>query len=91
MLEVPPAWNAVPDLMMEAEDGWMITKVATKGKQDKVAFGRRKLWRVDDIQPEKRERSSKVFGRTQNRAGFYSEDWDELQQEEDDWQMPDKW
>ena len=35
MLEVPPAWNAVPDLMMEAEDGWMITKVATKGKKDK--------------------------------------------------------
>ena len=29
--------------------------------------------------------------RTQNPEGFYSEDWNEVQQEEDEWQAPDKW
>ena len=34
---------------------------------------------------------STVSWRTWNPAGFYSEDWDELQQEEDELQTPDKW
>ena len=29
--------------------------------------------------------------RIQNLEGFYSEDWNEFQQEEDKWQAPDKW
>ena len=29
--------------------------------------------------------------RKQNPEGFYSEDWNEVQQEEDEWQGPDKW
>ena len=32
-----------------------------------------------------------VSWRTQNPAGFYSKNWDEFQQEEDEWQTPDKW
>ena len=32
ILEVPPEWNSVPDLIMEEEDGIMITEVATWGK-----------------------------------------------------------
>ena len=45
----------------------------------------------DDLHPEKRKHSPMVSRRTQNPAGFYSEDWDELQPEEDEWQIPDKW
>ena len=32
-----------------------------------------------------------VSQRIQNPEGFYSKDWDEGQQEEDEWQVPDKW
>ena len=45
----------------------------------------------DVIHPEKREYSLMVLPRTQNPAGFYSEGWNEFQQEEDKRQMPDKW
>ena len=39
---------------------------------------------------EKREHSPTVSRRMQNPEGFYSEDWDEDKQEEDEWQIPDK-
>ena len=39
---------------------------------------------------KKQEHSSIVSGRIQNPEGFYSEDWDEDKQEEDEWQTPDK-
>ena len=90
-LEVPLTWNEVPDLMMEAQDGRMIMEVAIKLKRDEVACGRRKRQREDDIRPEKREHSLTVSWRTQNPAGLYLEDWDELQQEEYEWQAPHKW
>ena len=32
-----------------------------------------------------------VSKRTGYPEGFYSEKWDELQQEDDEWQLPDKW
>ena len=34
MLEVPPEWNEVPDLMMEDKDGMIITEAVTKQKRD---------------------------------------------------------
>ena len=37
MLEIPPDWNAVPDLIMEDDEGTMITETDTKRKRDKVA------------------------------------------------------
>ena len=89
VLEVPPEWNAVPDLIMEDDEDLMITKTDTKQKRDEVAQGRRKRRKEDDI--SKCEDSPTVCRRTRNPAGFYSEDWDELQEEEDEWQMPDKW
>ena len=49
------------------------------------------IWREDNITLEKCEHSPTVSRRTQNQAGFYAEDWDELQQEDDEWQVPDKW
>ena len=42
MLEAPPAWNDVPDLMMEAEEGRILPKAAVKRKREEVARGRRK-------------------------------------------------
>ena len=87
MLEVPPEWNEVLDLMMEDKDVWPATEAAVKQKIDEVALGRRKQQR----NPEKRAHSPTVSQRTQNPEGFSSEDWNEVQQEEDEWQTSDKW
>ena len=34
MLEAPPVWNVVPDLMMEVEDGRMKPEAAIKQRRD---------------------------------------------------------
>ena len=60
MLEAPPAWNEVPDLMMEAEDSRMIA--ATKKKRKELNKGQRKWRRKDEIRPEKREHSPRFQG-----------------------------
>ena len=52
--------------------------------------GRRKQRKEDDIRAGKQEHSPTVSWRMQNPEGFYSEDWDEDKQEEDEWQIPDK-
>ena len=44
----------------------------------------------EDIRLEKRKNSPMVSRRTSNPAGFYSEDRDELQQEDEEWQVSDK-
>ena len=49
MLEVPPEWNEVPDLMMEDEDIWPAYKGATKRKIDEVAWGRSIQQKKDKI------------------------------------------
>ena len=36
MLEAPPTWSEVMDLMMETEEGRFIPKEATKRKKDEV-------------------------------------------------------
>ena len=69
---------------MEDEEGMMIMEMDTNRKWDKVAQGRGKRRKEDDIHPEKNEHLPTVSLRTQNPAGFYSEDWDELQEEEDE-------
>ena len=88
MLEDPPEWNEVPNLMMEDKDVRSATEGAAKQKIDEVARGRRKGQKEDDIRPEKHAHSPTVSWRTE---GFYSEDWNEVQQEEDEWQSPVKW
>ena len=60
ILDAPPAWNEVPDLMMETEYGRMIQEAAIKRKRDEVACGWRKQQREDDIRPEKHEHSPMV-------------------------------
>ena len=91
MEEVPPEWNEVPDLILEDEDVLPEAVGSTKRKQDEVTQGRRKWRKEDDIRPEKRGHSPTVSRRIQNPEGIYSEDWNEVQQEEDEWQVPDKW
>ena len=66
MLEVPPEWNAVPDLIIKDEEGMMITETDTKQKRDEVAQGQRKRQKEDDIRPEKCEHSPTVSQRTRN-------------------------
>ena len=55
-----------------------------------ISQRRKKRRKEDDIWTEKREHSPTVSRRIQNPEGFYSKDWDEDKQEEDEWQTPDK-
>ena len=89
-LESPPAWNEVEDLMLE--DGEILVDDIRTGKRsrEETFRGRRKRRKEDDICAEKREHSPSVVKRTRNPEGFYSEYWDDDQQEEDQWQIPDK-
>ena len=91
MLEVPPEWNEVLDLMMEEEDVLPEATGSTKRRQDEISRGWRKRLKEDDIHLEKCVHSPTVSRRIQNPEGFYSEDWNEVQQEEDEWLAPDKW
>ena len=91
MLEVTPEWNEVTDMMMEDENVLPEAEGSTKRKRDEVARGWRKRRKEDDIWPEKCGHLPIMSRRTQNPEGFYSEDWNEFQQEEDEWQAPDKW
>ena len=92
-LEAPTGWSKVPDLMMGTGEKVDSTNTAEKRKINEVVHGHRKGQKEDEIRAEKREHSTAVQKRTSNPAGFYfySEDWEKLQQEEDDWQVPDKW
>ena len=91
MLEVPAEWNGVPDLMMEEEDVLPEAIGSTKWRGDEVSRWQRKRRKKDDIRPEKRAHSPTVSHRIQNPERFYSKDWNEVKQEEDEWQVPDKW
>ena len=90
MLEIPPEWNEVPNLIME-EGGILPEETRPdKQKRDEIAQGQRKRRREDNIQTEKQEYSSTVSRRIQNPERFYSEDWDKDKQVEDEWQAQDK-
>ena len=90
MLEIPPKWKEVLDVMME--EGEILPEDMRPDKQKRVEIsrGRRKQMKEDNIRTEKREHSPAISRRVQNPEGFYSKDWDEDKQEEDEWQAPDK-
>ena len=71
---------------MKDKDVRPATEGATKQKRYEEAQGRKEVC----IRPEKCAHSPTVSQRTHNPEGFYSEDWNEDQQEEDKWQAPDK-
>ena len=62
MLEVPPDWNEVSDLMMEEEDFLPEAAGSTKRKRDEVTRGQRKRQKEDDIRPEKRGHCPQYLG-----------------------------
>ena len=89
MLDNPPEWNEVEDLILG--DGEILEDMRLEQRmRDEVSRGRRKRRKEDYIQAEKREHSPMLSRRLRNPEGFYSEDWDEENQEEDEWQIPDK-
>ena len=90
MLEIPLEWNVVPDLTMEDGDILLENMRPDKWRRDEISRGWRKRRKEDNIQAEKREHSPTVSRRIQNPEGFFSKDWDENKQEEDEWQTPDK-
>ena len=83
--------NAAPDLMMDPQTGEEIQEANFQRKREKLAQGKSKLPREDDIRADKREHSPSIQIFTQRPGGLYSEDWGDDQQEEDDWQLPDNW
>ena len=91
MLEVFPEGNEVSNLRMEDDNFLLKAEGHTKQKRDEVALGQRKRQKEDDIRQEKCLHLVAASWRTQNPEGFYSEDWNEVQQEEDEWQAPAKW
>ena len=76
---------------MEDEDFLLKAEGYTKRKKDEVTLGRIKQQKKDEIGPEKSLHLPSASLRTQNPERFYSEDWNEVQQEEEEWQAPDEW
>ena len=90
MLDRPPEWNEVKDLLWEDGDIFPEGLRPEKRMRDEISRGRRKQRKEEDIRAEKQERSPTLSCRLRNPEGFYSKDWDEDKQEEDEWQIPDK-
>ena len=76
--------------MMEVEDGRMMPEAVVKQK-GRSSQRTEETQREENIRPEKHEHCPTVSKRTRNPAGFYSKEWDKLQQEDHEWQVPDKW
>ena len=72
------------DLLHEAEGD-------TQRKKDVVALGRIKGQKEDEIQPERSLHLPSASWRAHDPERFYSEDWNEVQQEGEEWQLPDDW
>ena len=84
MLDTPPGWNEVEDLIMDDGDILAENMRPEKSRRDEITRGRRKRRKEDNIRAEKQEHSPTTSRRTQNPEGFYSKDWNEDQQEEDE-------
>ena len=53
MLEVPPEWNEVPNLMIEEDEDLPGAPGSTKQRRDEIYRGGRKWQKEDNIRPEK--------------------------------------
>ena len=89
MLDNPPEWNEMEDLVWEGVD-ILEDMRPEKRRRDEISLGRRKRRKEGDIRAEKQEHSPTLSWWLRNPEGFYSEDWDEEKQEKDEWQIPDK-
>ena len=62
MLEAPPAWKEVPDLMMVVEEKRMMPEAPVKQKMEELTQGWRKWRREEEIRLEKHEHSPQYLG-----------------------------
>ena len=90
MLELPPSWNDVQDLLMEDETIPSDEIRPGKRVRDEPARGWRKRRNEEDIRVDKREHSPTETRRSHHPQGFYDEDWIDDQQAEEDYQNPEK-
>ena len=68
ILEVPPEWNEVPDLMMEEEDVLPKATRSTKRRRDEISRGQRKRQKEEYIRPEKRGHTIHTMENTKSRG-----------------------
>ena len=66
MLDTPPRWNEVEDLIMDDGDILAENMRPEKRRRDEIAQGRRKGRKEDDIREEKPEHSPSTSKRKQN-------------------------
>ena len=90
ILERPPVWNEVQDLIMDDENSLTVDMRPEKRKREEISRGQRKRIYEEDLRGDKCEHSPTESGRVHPPRGFYSEEWDEELQDEDDYQAPDK-
>ena len=83
--------NEVSKLGLDNEDFLLEAEGYTKWKKDEVALGRIKRQKENEIRPEKSLHLPSASMRTHNPERFYSDDWNEVKQEEEEWQEPDEW
>ena len=78
--------DEVSDPRSEDEDFLLEAEEYTKWKKDEVTLGWMKRQKEDEIRTEKSLHLPSASRRTHNPERFYSEDWNEVQQEEEEWQ-----
>ena len=90
MLELPPSWHDVQDLLMEDDTIPEVEIRPGKRVRDEPARGRRKRRNEDNIRADKREHSPTETQRRHHPQGYYDEEWIDDQQAEEDYQNPEK-
>ena len=83
--------DEVSNLRLEDEDLLGEAKRDTKRKKDAVALGQIKRQTEDEIRPERSLHLPSASRRAHGPERFYSEDWNEFQQEGEEWQLADEW
>ena len=83
--------DEVSDLRLEDEDLLREAEGDTKRKKDAVALGQIKQQKEDEIQTERSLHLFSMSLGTHQLERFYLEDWNEVQQEKEEWQLPDEW
>ena len=77
MLELPPGWNEVQDLIMDGGDMISEDLRPEKRKREEISRGRRKHRHEEDLRGDKCKHSPTESLRLHPPQGFYSEEWDE--------------
>ena len=82
--------DEVFNLRLEDENFLLKAERYTKWKKDEVALRWIKGQKEDEIRPKKSLHLPSASWSTHNPERLYSEDWNEVQQEEEKWQTPDE-